>query len=126
MYDRVQILRKHRAFRNYAETYNVEIGNRKNWSGLLCLAKSSIADLFKDLLQENEGFIHISSTKVTLKKWNNVTNTYDVDTTFRNSDPITVVNKRFILNTSYEILKHRLIIYSSEGSGWIIDKIEDI
>ena len=27
---------------------------------------------------------------------------------------------------AFETLKHRLSIYSDEGSGWIIDKIEDI
>ena len=70
--------------------------------------------------------IHTLPTKVTLKICNNATNTYDIDTSFHNSDPITVTNQRVNLNTSYEILKHRLIIYSSEGSGRKIDKIEDI
>ena len=70
--------------------------------------------------------IHTLPTKVTLKICNNATNTYDIDTSFHNSDPITITNQRVNLNTSYEILKHRLIIYSSEGSGRKIDKIEDI
>ena len=64
--------------------------------------------------------------RVTLKRWNNATNTYDIDTVFRNSDVITVINKRFNLNTSYETLKYRLNIYHSEGSGWIIDTIKNI
>ena len=66
------------------------------------------------------------SVSVTLKRWNNETNTYDIDTFFCNSDPVTVTNQKFDLNTSYETLNHRLSIYSSEGSGWIIDKIENI
>ena len=66
------------------------------------------------------------SVRVTLKRWNNETNTYDIDTIFCNSDPVTVTNQKFDLNTSYETLNHRLSIYSSEGSGWIIDKIENI
>ena len=45
---------------------------------------------------------------------------------FCNSDTITETNKRFDLGTAYETLKHRLSIYSGEGSGWIIDKIVDI
>ena len=61
-----------------------------------------------------------------MKRWKNETNTCDIDTIFRNSDPITVTNNRFDLGTAYKILKHRLSIYSGEGSGWIIDKIEDI
>ena len=39
----------------------------------LFLAKSSIIDLFKDLLQEKRGFEYVLSTKITLKIWNNAT-----------------------------------------------------
>ena len=39
---------------------------------------------------------------------------------------ITVINQRFNLNSAYKELKHRLDIWTSEGSGWIIDRIEDI
>ena len=98
----------------------------KSLDDSLFLAKRSIIDFFRDLLEEKRGFKYILSTRVTLKKWNNVSNTYDTDTIFRNSDPITVINKRFDLGTGFETLKHRLSIYSDEGSGWIIDKIEDI
>ena len=90
------------------------------------LAKSSIIDLFLDLLKEKRDFKYILSVKVTLKRWNNATNTYDIDVIFCNSVTRTVKNQRFDLNTSYETLKHRLSIYSSEGSGWITDKIENI
>ena len=100
--------------------------NSKSLDDSLFLAKRSINDLFRDLLEENRGFKYILSTRVTLKKWNNATNAYDIDTIFRNSDPITVINKRFDLGIAYETLKHRLSIYSDGGSGWIIDKIEDI
>ena len=125
-YDSVSISRIQHAFRNYAETYDVEVVDRISLSDSLFLAKSSIIDLFKDLLKEKRGFKYILSVKVTLKRWNNETNTYDIDIIFRNSDTITVTNKRFDLGTAYETLKHRLSIYSGEGSGWIIDKIEDI
>ena len=36
------------------------------------------------------------------------------------------MNQRFNLNSIYEELKHRLDIWTSKGSGWIIDRIEDI
>ena len=118
--------KRQKAIRNYAETYNVEVVDRKSLSDPLFLAKRSINNLFSDLLEEKRGFKYTLSTKVTLKRQNNATNTYDIDIIFRNSGPITVTNQSFNLNTSYEILKHRLCIYSSEGSGWITDKIEDI
>ena len=74
-------------------------------------------------MEEKRGFKYTLSTKVTLKRWNNPTNTYDIYIAFCNSDPITVNNQRFNLDTWYEILKPRLTFYGSEGSGWIIDKI---
>ena len=56
-YDSVGISKRERAFRGYAETYNVEVTDRIGLSDSLFLAKSSIIDLFKDLLQEKRGFI---------------------------------------------------------------------
>ena len=65
-------------------------------------------------------------TTITLKLWKHVTNNYDIETVYFDSGPITVVNQRFDLNKAYEILKHGLDIRSERGSGWIVDKIEDI
>ena len=125
-FDSAGISRKQYAFRNYAGTYEVEIMDSKSLDDSLFLAKRSIKDFLKDLLEEKRGFKYILSTRVTLKKWNNATNTYDIDTIYCNSDPIKVINRRFDLTTAYETLKHRLNIYSDEVSGWIFDKIEDI
>ena len=116
-HDSVGTLRKQHAFRNYSGTYEVEVLDRINLNDSLFLAKSTIIDLFLDLLKEKRSFKYILSVKVTLKRWNNKTNTYDIDTSFPNSDTITVTKQRFDLNTSYETLKDRLSIYSSEGSG---------
>ena len=88
--------------------------------------KEVLMTFLKIYQKKKEVFKYILSVKVTLKRWNNATNTYDIDSIFRHSDAITVTNQRFNLNTSYETLKHRLSIYSSKGSGWIIDKIENI
>ena len=65
-------------------------------------------------------------TTITLKLQNNTNNTYNVETVYFDSGPITVINQRFNLNKAYEILKHRLDIWSERDSGWIVDKIEDI
>ena len=81
-YDSVSISRKQHPFRNYAETYDVEVVDRISLSDSLFLAKSSIIDLFEVLLKEKRGFKYILSVRVTLKRWNNETNTYDIDTIF--------------------------------------------
>ena len=51
-YDSVCILRKQHAFRNYVETSELEVVDRISLIDSLLLAKSSIIDFFKDLLQE--------------------------------------------------------------------------
>ena len=124
-FDSAGILRKQTAFRNYAGTYEAEVIDSKSLDDSFFLAKRSINDFFRDLLEEKRGFKYILSTTVTLKKWNNATNTYDIDTIYRNSDSITVTNQIFNLNNAYEKIKHRLEFYSDGGSRWIVDKIED-
>ena len=74
-----------------------------------CQRKKRINDLFRDLLREK-------------KRWNNPTNTYDILTKNIKAKAITV-NQRFNLNSAYEELKHRLDIWTGEGSGWIIDNL---
>ena len=90
------------------------------------LAKSSIIDLFKDLFQEKRGFKYNLLAIITLKRWNNVINRYDIETIYIRSEAITATNQRFNLNKAYEEIKHKLDIWTGVGSGWIIDKIEDI
>ena len=65
-------------------------------------------------------------TKITLKRWNNATNSYDIETIHIKTHATTVTNQRFDLNNAYEELNDRLDIWTSLGSGWIIDKIEEI
>ena len=101
-FDTAGISRRQTAFRNYAGTYEVEIMDSKSLDDSLFLAKRSINDFFKDLLEEKRGFKYILSTRVTLKKWSNATNTYDIDTIYRNSDPITVTNRKFDLAIAFE------------------------
>ena len=51
-YNDINILRKEKAFKKYAETYEVEIINNKSISDSLSVSKNSIKDLFDELLRE--------------------------------------------------------------------------
>ena len=62
-YDDINISRKERAFRGYAETYKVEIINNRNLSDLLSVIKNSIKNLFDELLRKKRGFKYIISIK---------------------------------------------------------------
>ena len=56
----------------------------------------------------------------------NATNSYDIITRYIKTNAITVINQRFDLNSAYEELKHRLDTWTGEGSGRVIDRIEEI
>ena len=71
----------------------------------LFLAKRSIKDFFKDLLREKRGFKYNLVAEITLKRWNNAINRYDIETIFIRSGAVTVINQRFNFGASYEILK---------------------
>ena len=85
-----------------------------------------IIDLFSDLLEEKRGFKYVLLAGITLKRWNNAINRFDIETVYIRSEAVTVTNRRFNLGTSYEKLKHILNIWAGQGSGWIVDKIESI
>ena len=124
-YDDINISRKERAFRGYAETYKVEIINNKSLSDLLSVSKNSIKKLFDELLREKRGFKYIISVKITLKKRIN-DNEFEPKTLYFNSLVKTVINQRYHLDDSFEEILNLLDIWINEGSGWVIDKIEGL
>ena len=63
---------------------------------------------------------------MTLKRWNNAFNRFDIETIYISSEAVTVTNQRFNLGTLHEKLKNIFNIWAGQGSGWIIDKIENI
>ena len=126
LYDSVVISRREHTHKYYAETYDVEVIDNKSLDDSLFLAKKSINDLFRDLLREKREFKYYLEAVITLKRWNNATNTYDIVTKHIKAKVITVINQRFNLNSAYEEVKHRLNIWTGEGSGWVIGNIEAI
>ena len=126
LYDSVGILKREHAHKYYAKTYDVEITDSISLDDSSVLAERSINNFFKDLLREKRGLKYNLGAVITFKKWNNAINSYDIETIHIKTKAITVISQRFNLNSAYEELKHRLNIWTGLGSGWIIDKIEDI
>ena len=90
-YDDVRVLRKRRAFKNYAETYEVEtIYNKIPYDSLLS-SKYSIKNLLNDLLREKKGFKYILGTRIILNKRINDNETKD-STVYFNSITKTIKN----------------------------------
>ena len=55
-YDELNIVKTDQAFSGYAMSYNVEIVDKKDRIAQLQASKSSMKDLFNDLLNEAKGF----------------------------------------------------------------------
>ena len=66
-YDQLNIIKTDHAFSGYAMSYKVEIVNKKDLIILLQTSKSSIKDLFNDLLDETKGFKYQNTVKDLLK-----------------------------------------------------------
>ena len=56
IYDTVTITKKERPFRNYVSTWSAEIMDRESLIDLLDLTRTSITELFTDLLREKKRF----------------------------------------------------------------------
>ena len=68
-YDPLNIIITDQPFSGYARSYNVEIVAKKDSNVQLEASKSSIKDLFNDLLNETKGFKYQIIVKVLLKKY---------------------------------------------------------
>ena len=66
----MRIIKTNHAFRGYAMSYKVEIIERKDPINQLEASKSSIKDLFSDLLNEAKGFKYQITLKAVLKNTN--------------------------------------------------------
>ena len=66
-YEQLSVIKTNQAFRGYAMSYKVEIIERKDPIVQLEASKSSIKDLFSDLLHETKGFKYQIIVKVLLK-----------------------------------------------------------
>ena len=66
-YEKLNVIKTDNAFRGYAMSYIVEIIEKKDPIKQLEASKSSIKDLFSDLLNETKGFKYQITLKVMLK-----------------------------------------------------------
>ena len=66
-YDQLSMIKTNQAFKGYAMSYEVEKVERKDLILQLEASKSSIKDLFSDLLNEIKGFKYQINVKVLIK-----------------------------------------------------------
>ena len=63
-YDELSVVEISKAFKGYARSYKIEIVGLKDTLAQLEASKSSIEDLFKDLLNEMKGFKYQIAVKI--------------------------------------------------------------
>ena len=115
-YDELSIAKISQAFRIYATSYKIKIIDSKNPLAQLEASKSSIKDLFKDLLDE-------ITVKVLLKK-HNENGGIEFAPVYVNATTKTVINYKYMLDESFQEILYRIDNWINEGSGWVIESID--
>ena len=99
-YDELNVVKSSNAFSGYARSYKVEIVDNKDSLVQLQASKSSIEDLFKDLLDEMKGFKYQITITVLLSK-------AKIQQQI-NSTTKTVIDSEFNLNKSFQEILYRM------------------
>ena len=116
-------LKSDHAFSGYAMSYNVEIVDKKDLIVQLEASRSSIKDLFNDLLNETRGFKYQITVKVLLKKYK-PNGEIEFTPVYFNSSTKTIINRKYKLDQSFQETLYRIDAWINRGSGWIIELIE--
>ena len=100
-YNQLNIIRTDHAFSGYAMSYKIEIVDKKDLIIQLEASRSSIKDLFIDLLNETRGFKYQITVKVLLKKYK-PNGEIEFTPVYFNSSTKTVINHRYKLDKSFQ------------------------
>ena len=104
-------------------SYKVEIVDKKDLIVQLEASRSSIKNLFNDLLNETKGFKYQVTVKVLLKKYK-PNDEIEFTPVYFNSSTKTVINHRYKLNKSFQEILYKIDAWINRESGWIIELIE--
>ena len=104
-------------------SYKVEIIEKKDPIKRLEASKSSIKDLFSDLLHETKGFKYQITLKIMLKKYKS-NGEIEFRPVYFNSTTKAVINHKFSLENAFQEILYRIDNWINEGSSWIVELIE--
>ena len=86
-------------------------------------SKSSIKDLFSDLLNETKGFKYQITVKVLLKKYK-LNGEIEFAPVYFNSTTETVIRHKFHLQNAFQKILYRIDNWINNASSWIVESIE--
>ena len=123
-YDELSIVKKSNTFKGYARSYKLEVIDPKDPLVQLEASKSSIKDLFKELLIEMKGFKYEITMTVLLYK-NKINGYTEYTSVYFNSATKTVINSdKYDLDKSFQEVLYRIDNCINKGSGWIIESTD--
>ena len=123
-YDELSIVKNLNAFSGYARSYKTEIVDKKYPLVQLEVSKSSVEDLFKDLLNEIKSFKDQVTLAVLLSKIK-TDGSIEFSPVYFNSTTKTVINSdEFGLDQSFQEILYRIDNWINQRSGWIVESIE--
>ena len=122
-YNQLNIIKTDHAFSGYVMSYKVETVDKKDMIVQLEASKSSIKDLFNDLLNETKGFKYQITVKVLLKKYKS-NGEIEFAPVYFSSSTKTIINHKYKLNKSFQEILYRIDAWINRRSGWIIELIE--
>ena len=111
-----------KAFKTYARSYKVEVIDFKDPLIQLEAGKSSIKDLFKDVLNEMKGFKYQISVKILLSK-EKKNEDIEYSPVYFNSANKTLIHSEYNLDKIFQEVLYRIDNWINEGPGWIIESI---
>ena len=122
-YKELNVTKTNHAFRGYIMSYKVKLVEKKDPIEQLEASKSSIKDLFSDLLNETKGFKYQITLKVMLKKYK-PNGEIEFRPVYFNSTTKTVINHKISLENVFQEILYRIDNWINEASGWIVELIE--
>ena len=122
-YDELSIVKNKTAFSSYAQSYKIEIADKRDVIVQLKASKISIVELFKELVIELKGFKYQIPLVVLLSKMKN-SGEIEYSPVFFNSLTKAVIRfDKLDLDQSFQEIIYRLDNWISHGSGWIVEEI---
>ena len=122
-HEQLSIIKTNQAFTGYAMSYQVEVVEKKDPIVQLEASKSSIKDLFSNLLNETKGFKYQITVKILLKKYK-LNEEIEFAPVYFNSVTELVINNQFKLEKSFQEILYKIDACINNRSGWIIESIE--
>ena len=121
-YDDLNIVKNKTAFIGYSRSYKVKIVDKRDVMIQLKSSKTSIKDLFKDLLLELKGLKYQITLRVLLSKVKSSDLT-EYSPVYFNSLTKTVIGNKYFLDQCFNEIIFRLEQWISHGSGWNVEEI---